>query len=277
LAVAGFGGYPSLPPLAAAVALKIPSLIHDANAVMGRANRLLATRVTAVASSFPTLANLPPKAAGKVTMTGSPVRAFVLDKRAAPYRAPAADRMFRLLVFGGSQGAQFFGQFMPQVIEALPVAVRRTLDIVQQCRLEDLDAVRASYEKLEVSHELDSFFKNMPKRIATAHLVICRAGASTIAELGVIGRPAILVPLPHAIDNDQLRNAESFAKAGAGWLMPQADLRPDEFAAFLTRLRYREGELESAAKAALGQGHPDAAERLADLVETIAKQGKQNA
>jgi UDP-N-acetylglucosamine--N-acetylmuramyl-(pentapeptide) pyrophosphoryl-undecaprenol N-acetylglucosamine transferase len=116
----------------------------------------------------------------------------------------------------------------------------------------------------------------MPKRIAAAHLVICRAGASTLAELGVIGRPAILVPLPHAIDNDQLKNAESFTGAGAGWLMPQSDLKADEFAAFLTRLRYRETELESAARSALRWGRPDAAERLADLVERIAKQGTQN-
>jgi UDP-N-acetylglucosamine--N-acetylmuramyl-(pentapeptide) pyrophosphoryl-undecaprenol N-acetylglucosamine transferase len=243
---------------------------------MGRANRLLAARVTAVASSFQTLVNLPPKAATKMTVTGNPVRAMALKHSAAPYRAPAADKPFRLLVFGGSQGAQFFARFMPEVVAALPQAVRRTLSIVQQCRPEDLETVRAAYEELDVTHELNSFFKDMPKRIAAAHLVICRAGASTLAELGVIGRPAILVPLPHAIDNDQLKNAESFTGAGAGWLMPQSDLKADEFAAFLTRLRYRETELESAARSALRWGRPDAAERLADLVERIAKQGTQN-
>jgi UDP-N-acetylglucosamine--N-acetylmuramyl-(pentapeptide) pyrophosphoryl-undecaprenol N-acetylglucosamine transferase len=163
------------------------------------------------------------------------------------------------------------------VIAALPQAVRRTLAIMQQCRPDDLEPVRAAYEQLGVTHELDSFFKDMPKRIAAAHLVVCRAGASTLAELGVIGRPSVLVPLPHAIDNDQLKNAESFVRAGAAWLMPQSDLKADEFAAFLTRLRYRESELDAAAKAALGQGHPDAAQRLADLVEKIAKQGTSNA
>jgi UDP-N-acetylglucosamine--N-acetylmuramyl-(pentapeptide) pyrophosphoryl-undecaprenol N-acetylglucosamine transferase len=275
-AVAGFGGYPSLPSLAAAVALKVPTMVHEANAFMGRANRLLASRVTAVASSFPALVNLPPKAASKMTVTGNPVRSIALKQRAAPYRAPAADKPFRLLVFGGSQGAQFFARFMPEVIAALPQAVRRTLSIVQQCRPEDLDAVRAAYEGLDVRHELDSFFRDMPKRIASAHLVVCRAGASTLAELGVIGRPAVLVPLPHAIDNDQLRNAESFTNAGAGWLMPQSGLKADDFAAFLTRLRFRETELDAAARAALRWGRPDATERLADLVEKIAKQGTQN-
>jgi UDP-N-acetylglucosamine--N-acetylmuramyl-(pentapeptide) pyrophosphoryl-undecaprenol N-acetylglucosamine transferase len=242
---------------------------------MGRANRLLAARVSAVASSFPEIVNLPAKAKAKLTLTGNPVRALVLKERAAPYRAPAADKPFRLLVFGGSQGAQFFARFMPQVIESLPQAVRRTLSIVQQCRPEDLDSVRAAYEGLGVTHELNSFFKNMPKRMAAAHLVICRAGASTVAELGVIGRPAILIPLPHAIDNDQLRNAQSFTKTGGGWVMRQQDLKADEFAAFLTRLRFRETELDAAARAALGQGRPDAAQRLADLVEAIAKQGTQ--
>lgn len=277
LAVVGFGGYPSLPPLAAATALKIPTLVHEANSVLGRANRLLAARATAIASSFASLANLPPKAEAKVTLTGNPVRSIVLGKHAAPYAAPSADKTFRLLIFGGSQGAQFFARFMPRVIAALPQAVRRTLSIVQQCRPEDLEAVRASYQELEVSHDLNSFFKDMPNCIARAHLVICRSGASTVAELGVIGRPSVLVPLPHAVDNDQLRNAENFAKAGAAWLMPQSDLKADEFAAFLTRLRYREGELDAAAKAALGQGRPDAAQRLADLVETIAKRGTDDA
>jgi UDP-N-acetylglucosamine--N-acetylmuramyl-(pentapeptide) pyrophosphoryl-undecaprenol N-acetylglucosamine transferase len=272
-AVAGFGGYPSLPPLAAATSLRIPTLIHDQNAVMGRANRLLANRVTAVASSFPELANLPSRAAAKLTFTGNPVRQIVLEQAAAPYRAPAADKPFRLLIFGGSQGAQFFARFMPEVMAKLPHAVLRTLAIVQQCRPEDLGTVRAAYEALGLMPELDSFFMDMPKRIAAAHLVIGRAGASTIAELGVIGRPAILVPLPHAIDNDQLRNAQSFAKGGGAWVMPQAELKAEEFAAFLTRLRYRETELDSAAAAALRQGRPDAAERLADLVENIAKQG----
>jgi len=157
---------------------------------------------------------------------------------------------------------------MPKVFGELSGAITKKLSIVQQCRPEDIDGVRAQYEKLGLKFELQAFFSDMPKRIANAHLVIGRSGASTIAELGVIGRPAILVPLPHALDNDQLRNAESFAGAGAGWVMMQDDIEASALAAFLTRLRYQEDELNNAARAALLQGHPDAAQKLADLVET---------
>ncbi len=272
-AVVGFGGYPSFPPILAASRLKIPSLIHDQNAVMGRANRVLARFATAIAASFPRMANLPRRAAPKTTFTGNPVRDLVLAEKAASYPPLAADRPFNLLVFGGSQGAKFFADFMPEVIKELPKAVTRNLRLVQQCRGGDLEVVSAAYEAIELNYEAQPFFTDMPKRIAAAHLVICRSGASTIAELGVIGRPAIMVPLPHAIDNDQLRNAESFAAAGAGWVRSQAGLDPAEFAAFLTRLRYQESELKQAAQAALSHGRPDAAQRLADLTEWIA--GKQ--
>ena len=271
-AVVGFGGYPSFPPIMAAARLAIPTILHDQNAVMGRANRVLARRATAVASSFPTLTNLPPEAAAKLSFTGNPVRDIALREAAAPYTPPTPDGEFRLLVFGGSQGAQFFSQFMPGAIAALPEAFRRRLHLVQQCRLEDIEATRAAYAKLGVRAELSAFFMDMPKRIAAAHLVVCRSGASTIAELGVIGRPAIMVPLPHAIENDQLKNAESFAKAGAGWLMRQGELSSENFAAFLGKLGYQGGELAKAAATALGHGRPDAAIRLADLVETVAVQ-----
>jgi UDP-N-acetylglucosamine--N-acetylmuramyl-(pentapeptide) pyrophosphoryl-undecaprenol N-acetylglucosamine transferase len=270
VAVVGFGGYPSFPPIFAASSLRIPTLIHDQNAVMGRANRVLARRAKRVASSFEQLAGLPKEVRPKLVVTGNPVRDIALRQRAAPYKAPAANETFRLLVFGGSQGARFFADFMPDVFKELPEAVRRSISVVQQCRPEDLDRVRTAYAQLSLAHELQPFFADMPAKIAEAHLVICRSGASTIAELGVIGRPAILVPLPHSIDNDQLRNAESFAKAGAGWVRPQSELTASETAAFLTRLRYEEDELQAAAQAALGHGKPDAAKRLADLVESIA-------
>jgi UDP-N-acetylglucosamine--N-acetylmuramyl-(pentapeptide) pyrophosphoryl-undecaprenol N-acetylglucosamine transferase len=256
--------------LLAAARLDIPSLVHEQNAVMGRANRVLALAVDRVASSFPALARLPQRAKGKLVHTGNPVRDNVLAEAGAPYQAPSADAPFHLLVFGGSQGARFFAEFMPSAMRALPRAVLKTLKVVQQCRPEDLEGVRAAYQELELEAELQPFFSDMPKRIAAAHLVLCRSGASTIAELGVIGRPAVLVPLPHSIDNDQLRNAESFAGAGGGWLRPQGEFKPEEFAAFLTRLRYQEQELQAAAKAALGHGNPDAAQRLADLVESLA-------
>jgi UDP-N-acetylglucosamine--N-acetylmuramyl-(pentapeptide) pyrophosphoryl-undecaprenol N-acetylglucosamine transferase len=274
VAVVGFGGYPSLPPLLAAALLKIPTCVHDANAVIGRANRILSGFVTAVASSFPRLLGLPRKAQAKLTVTGNPVRDIALKEKAAPYPALTADHPFNLLVFGGSQGARFFGEFMPRAIAALSPDMLSSLHLTQQVRPEDMDAVGAAYGRLGFSYDLQPFFMDMPKRIAASHLVVCRSGASTIAELGVIGRPAIMVPLPHALDNDQLRNAESFAAGGAGWIHPQAGLEPKAFAAFLTRLRYQEGELGRAARAALGHGMPDAAKRLADLTEQLAGKTK---
>lgn len=270
VALAGFGGYPSFPPVLAATRLGIPTLVHEQNAVMGRANRVLASRVDAVASSFPAIVNLPGGAKAKLRFTGNPVRHIVLEHRSACYDPPDANGPFRVLVFGGSQGARFFAEFMPRVFRALPNAVSRTVKLTQQCRPEDLGAVKAAYAQLGVEADLAPFFDDMPKRVAEAHLVICRSGASTIAELGVIGRPAVLVPLPHSIDNDQLRNAESFAAGGAGWVKRQGDLNPDEFAAFLTHLRYDESGLGNAAEAAKEQGQPDATERLADLVEELA-------
>jgi UDP-N-acetylglucosamine--N-acetylmuramyl-(pentapeptide) pyrophosphoryl-undecaprenol N-acetylglucosamine transferase len=274
-AVVGFGGYPSFPPILAAWRLGIACCIHDQNAVMGRANRVLARFATAVASSFPDLAGLPEPAKAKLVVTGNPVRDAVLALRAAPFPPLTPDGPFNLLVFGGSQGARFFAEFMPRVIAELGPDMRAGLQFTQQCRPEDMDAVRRAYDTRGFAFELQPFFSDMPGRLAAAHLVICRSGASTVAELGVVGRPAILVPLPHAIDNDQLRNAESFASSGAGWVRPQSGLDAREFAAFLTRLRYLEGELQRAAAAALGQGRPDAASRLADLVEQLA--GKDTA
>jgi UDP-N-acetylglucosamine--N-acetylmuramyl-(pentapeptide) pyrophosphoryl-undecaprenol N-acetylglucosamine transferase len=267
LAVVGFGGYPSFPPILAASRLKIPCLVHDQNAVMGRANRMLAKFTDAIASSFPDLRGLPASMEKKLTITGNPVRDIVLSHQTAPY--PSFDT-FNLLVFGGSQGAQFFGEFMPKVFAAMTPLERKAIELTQQVRPENLKQVKALYDGLDVTCELSPFFPDMPARIAGSHLVICRSGASSIAELGVIGRPAIMVPLPHAIDNDQLRNAESFAAAGAGWVHPQSSLEPSAFAAFLTKLRSQQAQLKNAAAAALGHGKPDAAQRLADLTEKIA-------
>jgi len=274
VAVAGFGGYPSFPPVIAASRLGIPCCIHDQNAVMGRANRVLSRYADAVASSFPALGKLPEQCKNKLRYTGNPVRGIVLAKQGAPYQPSAADQPFDLLVFGGSQGARFFAEFMPEVLKLLPKAVLRNLKVVQQCRPEDIERVKEAYGALELSFELASFFADMPQRFADAQLIVCRSGASTIAELGVIGRPAVMVPLPHSLDNDQLHNAEFLAQKGGGWVMPQADLTPQEFAAFLTRLRYQDDELAGAAHAALELGMPDAAERLADVVEDLAHHSK---
>ena len=264
-AVIGFGGYPSFPPIYAAASLGIPCLVHEANSVLGRANKVLAKKVNAVAGSFADTIGLPTKA--KFEVTGNPVRAIALDHMGAGY--PAYDGQLNLLVFGGSQGARFFSDFMPPVIAALPVELRNKIYLTQQCRAEDIERVRTEYSALGLTCDLKTFFLDLPKRIAASHLVIGRSGASTIAELGVIGRPAIMVPLPHAIDNDQLRNAESFAAAGAGWVCPQATLQHLDFAVFLERLLRDGAGLKRAAESALGHGKPDAAERLADLVEKI--------
>jgi UDP-N-acetylglucosamine--N-acetylmuramyl-(pentapeptide) pyrophosphoryl-undecaprenol N-acetylglucosamine transferase len=269
-AVIGFGGYPSFPPLAAAARLRMPTILHEQNAVIGRANRALAKWATVIASSFPTIANLPPSLASKIELTGNPVRSAVMKLARTPYDKPTADKVFRLLVFGGSQGARFFSDIMPPAVAELPGPLRRKIKITQQCRPEDIKALKAKYEELGIEHDVQAFFSDLPRRMAAAHLLLCRSGASTIAELGVIGRPAVLVPLPHAVDNDQQRNAENFAASGGGWLLRQDEITPEMLAAVLTRLRYQDAELAEAARAALGHGRPDAAERLADVVERLA-------
>ena len=266
-ALVGFGGYPSVPPFLAAAKLAIPVALHEQNAVMGRANRFLAGHARLIASSFPEIANLADRHRAKLVATGNPVRQAVLDVANAPFSEPAADEALRILVFGGSQGARVFSELVPTAVAELSGAVRRKLEIVQQCRPEDLERVGAAYRDLGVEVELQPFFADMPKRIAHAHLVIGRSGASTVAELSVIGRPAVLVPLPAALDNDQLLNAQAFAAGGAGWVMREGEFTPADLAAFLTRIKFADGELAGAAGAARGMGRPDAAERLADAIE----------
>lgn len=268
-AVVGFGGYPTVPPLLAAVRLRIPTVAHDANAVLGRANRLLASRVSAVATSFPEIGNAA-AASGKIVQTGNPVRQMVIDASRVPYPAQPDDGPLRIVIFGGSQGARFFSDLLPETLAKLGVATRTRLSIVQQCRPEDIDRVRAAYEELGVKAELAPFFQDMPARIAQSHLVISRSGASTVCELAVIGRPAIMVPLPGAIDQDQSANALVLAKAGGGWVVPQAELTADRLARELTTFLAEPGRLAQAAAAAKSVGRPDAVERLADLVERVA-------
>jgi len=269
-AVVGFGGYPSFPPAAAAARLRIPLVLHEANAVMGRANEAMAKWATAIASSFPRIANLPTELRGKVQLTGNPVREQVLKLAGCPYEPASPDETFRIVVFGGSQGASFFAEIMPTAAAELPGSLRRKLKIVQQCRAEDVEAVKAKFDALGIDSDVQAFFTDLPERVAASHLVIARSGASTVAELSVIGRPAILVPLPHAVDNDQLRNAESFTAAGGGWLMAQAELTAERLSATIMHLRYHEGDLAAAARAALEHGKPDAARLLAEMIDKLA-------
>jgi UDP-N-acetylglucosamine--N-acetylmuramyl-(pentapeptide) pyrophosphoryl-undecaprenol N-acetylglucosamine transferase len=266
-AAVGFGGYPSLPPLVAAVHEAVPSLVHEQNSVLGRANRILAKRVRHVATSFDTLIGVPEAAASKLVLTGNPVRKLVLDAAGKTYPLFSNTGDIRLLVFGGSQGAKYFSDAMPDVIAALPANIRSRLKLTQQCRAEDMERVKAAYARAGVAAELSSFFANLPAVMADSHLVVCRSGASSIAELGVVGRPAIMVPLPGAIDNDQLNNARSFERAGAGRLLEQKHASTAAFSSLLQELLGNAQTLKDCAAAALRHGKPDAAMRLADLVE----------
>ncbi len=265
----GFGGYPSVPPMLAARRAGVPTILHEQNAMLGRANRMLAGRADVVALSFATTERLPVACDGKSRLIGNPVRADIAALSSMPFEAPVDSGPFNLLVTGGSQGANVFSTVLPDAIAALPEDLRRRVHVTQQCRAEDLDAVRARYLTLDVRAELATFLDGMAARLAAAHLVICRAGASTVAEVTVAGRPAVLVPYPHAADDHQTANARAIDAAGGGWLMPQPTFTADALAARMAALCSRPDSLQAAADAARGLGHPDAAERLADLVELV--------
>jgi len=267
-AVVGFGGYPSLPVMIAAIAANIPTAVHEANAVPGRVNRLIMDRVRRVAAALP-FARLGPGDTSRIVTTGNPVRPEAAALAGSPYETPR-DRI-RLLIFGGSQGARALSELVPAAIALLPAEIRARLDIVQQCRPEDLEAVRAAYAKAGLNPKLASFFTDLPSRIAHAHLVISRSGASTVAELTVIGRPSILIPFPFATDDHQTANAQVLVGAGAAWTVRQRDLTPERMAAMLTEIFSDTGELAKRAAAARALGKPDAAQRLADLVDKLGE------
>lgn len=272
-AVVGFGGYPSIPPVLAASLRGIPTVIHDSNAVFGRANRLLAARVTAIATTFPGVLEGQPRLAAKATHTGNPLREAVLAAALTPYETPAHGGPLKLLVFGGSQGARVMADVVPEAIARLDLALRARLALTQQAREEDLPRVRAAYERLSVQAELAPFFTDLPARVADAHLVISRSGAGTVAELAAIGRPAILVPLPGALDQDQFANAGVLANAGGALRLPQDAFTPERLAADLAALAVAPERLAVMAANARAVGRLDAAERLAQLVLRVARAG----
>jgi UDP-N-acetylglucosamine--N-acetylmuramyl-(pentapeptide) pyrophosphoryl-undecaprenol N-acetylglucosamine transferase len=251
--------------------------VHEQNAVLGRANRMLAKRVSAIATSFEHTRFLEGAALARARLTGNPVRDQVIQWAAQGYLAPIREGPFSLLVFGGSQGARFFSDTVPPALTLLPQEMRANLFVVQQCREEDLARVEAAYRAAGVRAHLATFFANLPEEMAKAHLVIGRAGASTVAELTVMGRPAILVPLPHSIDNDQLQNATRLAESGAAWCIEQKELTPDRLASAITRLLSSPQVLEEAAAAAKSHGRPDAVVRLADMVEELVGRGEKSA
>jgi UDP-N-acetylglucosamine--N-acetylmuramyl-(pentapeptide) pyrophosphoryl-undecaprenol N-acetylglucosamine transferase len=270
-AVVGFGGYPTLPPVGAATVARIPTVIHEQNAVMGRANRQLAPHVTAIATSFAGVLDNEPALAAKATRTGNPVRPAVIAAASAPFVAPEADGLLRLLVFGGSQGARIMSDIVPPAIERLDPALRRRLLLAQQARDEDLARVRDTYARLAVAAEVAPFFSDLPARIAAAHVVIARSGAGTVAEVAAIGRPSILVPLPHALDQDQFANAGVLADAGGAIRLRQDDFTPERLAHEIARLALAPATLAAMAAAARSQGALDAADRLADVVMRTAR------
>ncbi|MGD0722592.1 MAG: UDP-N-acetylglucosamine--N-acetylmuramyl-(pentapeptide) pyrophosphoryl-undecaprenol N-acetylglucosamine transferase [Roseiarcus sp.] len=267
--VIGFGGYPTVPPLLAASLLGLPTLLHEQNAVMGRANRFLAGRVRLVATGFPTLNGAPPAVLAKTRYTGNPVRPAVLAAAAAPYPG-FADGRLRVLVTGGSQGARVMADVAPAALALLTPAERARLVWTQQARGEDKARVAHACAAMGLPVEIAEFFPDLPARIGAAHLVIGRSGASTVSELAVIGRPAILVPFPHALDQDQAANAATLAASGAAQVIPQAAFTPEKLAALLRQALADPEALTAAARAAKAAGVADAAERLAALVAECA-------
>jgi UDP-N-acetylglucosamine--N-acetylmuramyl-(pentapeptide) pyrophosphoryl-undecaprenol N-acetylglucosamine transferase len=269
----GFGGYPTVPPVLGASLAGVKTIIHEQNAVMGRANRFLAGRATAIATGFAEVGGITEALKAKCRHVGNPVRPAVLEAASLDYGRPGEGEI-RLLVFGGSQGARVMADIVPPAIQLLTPAERARLFITQQARSEDHARVSGLYGELGVRCEVAPFFKDLPARMAQAHLVIGRSGASTVAELTVIGRPAILVPLPGSLDQDQAANAAFLERAGGAKRILQPDFTPQRLAAELSAMIAQPAGLTSMAANAKSAGIPDAAERLADLV--IATAHSQN-
>jgi UDP-N-acetylglucosamine--N-acetylmuramyl-(pentapeptide) pyrophosphoryl-undecaprenol N-acetylglucosamine transferase len=270
-AVIGFGGYPALPALLAARACRIPTLIHEQNAVLGRVNRLVSGRVDAIATAYESVDRLSKSYAGKVHLVGNPVRDEVLALRDQPYPPLSADGVFRVLVTGGSQGATILSSVVPDGLGMLPEHFRRRLQVTQQCRAEDIARVRAKYASLAIPADLATYIEDMPEKLGWSHLVIARAGASTIAELTAAGRPAILIPLPSATDDHQTANARGMAKAGGARTVAQSAFTPVELAKQMQKLGLDPEALANAAARARAIGRPNAASDLADLVERTGR------
>lgn len=269
-AVVGFGGYPSLPTLLGARAMRVPSVIHDQNAVLGRTNRFLARGVDAIAVAYRNVHRLPASCNDKRHLTGNPVRAEIIAIREEGFPPLPEDGIFRLLVVGGSLGATVLSDVVPAAIATLPPVLLARLQIVQQCREADLERVRAAYAKLGVAAECMAYIADFPERLRWAHLVIARAGASTVAELACAGRPALFVPYPHAMDDHQTHNVADLVEAGGAISLPQSEFTASTVAKYLQRMALEKGALEDAAARAASCGLPDATRDLADLVESMA-------
>ena len=270
-AVIGFGGYPALPALLAAQGEGIPTLVHEQNAVLGRVNRLMAGRVDAIATSYDKVDRLAPKHVSKTHLVGNPVRDVILALRDQPFPPLTEEGIFRVLVTGGSQGATILSSVVPDGLAMLPEHFRRRLQVTQQARAEDIEEVRARYARNGIPAELATYLPDLPERLAWSHLVIGRAGASTIAELTAAGRPAILIPLPTATDDHQTSNAREMTKAGGARTIAQTNFNPVELAKQMQKLGLEPQALANAAERAKTVGRPHAAKHLADLVEKLGR------
>jgi UDP-N-acetylglucosamine--N-acetylmuramyl-(pentapeptide) pyrophosphoryl-undecaprenol N-acetylglucosamine transferase len=268
-AVIGFGGYPAFPALIAARSMGIPTAIHEQNAVLGRVNRLLAGGVDAIATAYPEVERLKAAYRGKACLVGNPVRESVLALRDEPFPALKKNDALHVLVTGGSQGATILSDVVPKALSMLPEEYRRRLKVTQQCRPDDIEEVRARYAGYKIPADLATYLPDIPARLAASHLVIARAGASTIAELTVAGRPAIFIPLPIATDDHQTANVREMVEAGAARTIPQSQFTPAELVRQMLHIGLDPEALASAAAYARAIGHPDATSDLADLVERI--------
>ena len=268
-AVVGFGGYPAVPSLLAASAMAIPSVLHEQNAVLGRANRFAAAEASAIATAYDKVERLKARYRGKAVTVGNPVREEVARLGEMPF--PAFDEVapLKILITGGSQGAAVLGKVVPEGLGLLKASLRRRLQIIQQCRADDIERVRSSYAELFIPAELMTYIEDMPDKLAEAHLVIARAGASTIAELTAAGRPAILIPYPSATDDHQTANAREMTQAGGARTIAQTDFTPRVLARQIEAMAADPQALANAAARSLSVGRPHASRDLADLVERI--------
>lgn len=265
-AVVGFGGYPSFPTMVASIVSGQRMIIHEQNSVLGRVNRLLARRAETIATSYADTRKVPPAAVARVVLTGNPVRAAVCHISKVDYPELTEDGMLRVLVIGGSQGASVFSDVIPAALSQLPPELRARIRLDQQCRAGEMDAVRAKYQAIGMQVDIAPFFADVAARLAAAHVVICRAGASTVAELMVAGKPAILVPLPIATDNHQYYNAQAIEDTSAGWVVTQQAFTPEALATKIETLMRVPRRLTEAAAAMRQLANSNAAEALADVV-----------
>ncbi len=266
-AVVGFGGYPALPTLLAAGSANIPTVVHEQNAVLGRVNRLMARRVNAIATSYQKVERLNARYADKTHLVGNPVREEVLALRGQDYPPFLEGGVFRVLVTGGSQGAKIMSEVVPDGLAMLPVHLRQRLQVTQQCRADDIETVRAKYVEHGIPAELATYIEDLPDKLGWSHLVIGRAGASTIAELTVAGRPAILVPLPSSMDDHQAVNVREMVEAGGARAIKQSNFTAKELAKQIQKIALNPETMENAARGAWKCGLPNAVRDLADLVE----------